>query len=339
MNNADQKLKCRYCNTNTVEYFATTEDFHYNNVGKWNTYRCTICQHIFQLPVSSDEELSKYYADDYYSFQLNMPKFSGSFIKSPHLFPKMCFLKRKRNFHHLNVSGNFFFSLLYKYIFAKPLYFNDPKFIPGGRILDYGTGAGNMVAFFNFLGWDAEGIEISPSAVENAKKNGLKLRCGSIEQLDEYLNYYDVIYSCHALEHVSNVDLLFQRFFNALKPGGKLVFEVPNGNSASINTYKDIYFYFGMPIHINLFTPISAKKILTKSGFFNIKTDSYSIWKFQVWSYYTSYYYKKKKIKLNFNSHPKIKVYLGYPLTLLTYLKSLGKDKGDNLIVEATKPL
>jgi 2-polyprenyl-3-methyl-5-hydroxy-6-metoxy-1,4-benzoquinol methylase len=260
-------------------------------------------------------------------------------MKSPVLHARKHFLKRKRNYSHLPVSGNFFLSVLYEYLFSKKLFYNDPEFIPEGKILDYGTGAGDAVDFFQYLGWKSEGIEISEQAVANAFKHNLNVRCGSSEQLNGYEDYYDIIYSCHAIEHIAEVDELFKKIFISLKPNGEFVFEVPNGYASNIDTYKDFFYYFGMPVHINLFTPESIRKALAEQGFINIQTETYSAWKFQISSFYTRLFYRKKSKKRNLNSHTKIQHIIGYLLTFIPYLKSLKKNRGDILIVIAQKPI
>jgi len=329
---------CRYCKTNTLDFFSETQDYHYNNEGKWKTYRCSTCKHIFELPVMSDAELSTFYPTDYYSFKIEQSSYEGTnILKSPLLTIQKHFLKCFKKYTHLNVSGNYFLALLYKLLRAKPFDYKDPEFIKNGTILDYGCGAGLYVSYLKYLGWKSEGIEISKQAAENAQQNGLNVRCGSIEQLDGYADHYDVIYSCHALEHVSRIDDLLKKMYESLKPGGYLVFDVPNGNAASIDTYKDFYFYFGLPVHINLFTGQSASIALANAGFVNITYKTYSIWSTQIASYYTRKKNKHSQTKVNLGTHSKTEQYIGYFLTFIPYLRSLIHGKGDNLVVIAKK--
>jgi 2-polyprenyl-3-methyl-5-hydroxy-6-metoxy-1,4-benzoquinol methylase len=286
----------------------------------------------------SDAELSVFYPSNYYSFTIDQRSYdSNKIFESPRLVLQKHFLKHFRGYSHLNVSGNFILANCYKLVKFRPFFYNNPEFIQNGNILDYGCGAGILVSFYQYLGWNAEGIEISKQATINAQKNGLNVRSGSIEQLDGYENYYDVIHSCHALEHVAEVDELFSKFYNSLKPGGYLVFEVPNGNAAAIDDYKDYYYYFGMPVHLNLFTQISAKSALLKVGFCNIQIDTYSVWNTQIASFYTKKKNKNSNRKFNLGSHTKLENKLGYIFTFITYIKSLQRGKGDNLIVIAQK--
>ena len=328
--------KCRYCQSN-ISFFASTKDYHYDNDGTWNTYRCENCKHIFQIPIPTDEELNTFYPDNYYSFSSNKITYSYSFLNSPGVYSRLSFLKRYRNFHHLQVKNTLLPSLFYRLFFKKPLAYNDPAFVKDGKILDYGSGAGDDVNFYGFLGWNAQGIEISKAAVETAKKNNLNIRCGSIEQLEGYKNYYDVVFSCHAFEHVSNIDELFEKIHQSLKSGGKLSFEVPNGYAAAIDTYQDYYFYLGMPVHINLFTPSSVKAILKKIGFKTVETATKCSWESQIASYYLKKQEKNGAPKHNLKRRFGWKYLAAYFITLPAYLKSLRNGKGDNLVVVATK--
>ncbi len=334
----NEKYFCRYCNNIELDFFSETEDFHYNNIGKWKTYRCRECRHIYELPLMSDEQLSFFYPNDYYSFSINQSTFeANSIFKSPRLTLLKHFLKYFRKYSQINVSGNSLLANLYKLVKPRPFFYNNPEFIKNGVILDYGCGAGHLVSFYKYLGWQAEGIDISKQAVDNAKVNNLNVRCGSLEQLDGYENYYDVIHSCHALEHVAKIDELFSKFYKSLKPGGCLVFDVPNGNASAIDTYNDFYYYFGLPVHINLFTEKSANIALKNAGFNEIKSSTYSIWNTQIASFYTQKKNLNSKTKFNLGSHSKFENLLGHLFTFTTFIKSLSRGKGDNLVVIAKK--
>ena len=89
-------------------------------------------------------------------------------------------------------------------------------------------------------------------------------------------NYYDNIIASHSVEHVPDAIELFKAFYYALKIGGTLAIEVPNGDSLALKKFGRYYYYLGMPLHIHLFTINSLKLLGKKVGFKNIKFSSYS---------------------------------------------------------------
>jgi len=337
MSNKELITYCRYCKNQKLKYFSSTSDYHYGNAGVWDTYRCPKCKHIYQSPIPDDKELSKYYPKTYYSFQeVKKYDFKPSITSAKKIFLRMNFLKKERGYNFPNLKGSWIFSFLYKVLLSKPLYFDDFKFILNGTYLDYGCGSGGTVGIMQYFGWNAEGVDITRKAVENGIKSGLNLRCGSNEQLDDYNNYYDVIYSSHTFEHVSDIDILFKKLYNSLKHNGLMTFTIPNGNAASIDIYKDDFYFFTMPVHINLFTSKSIEIALKNVGFTDILITTGNRWKYQISSYYVRRK-KKQGIKINFGDHTKIESKLGYISTFFNYLKSLKKFKGDNLFVTCKK--
>ena len=56
-------------------------------------------------------------------------------------------------------------------------YFNGIK---KGKFLELGSGSGDMLNQFKQLGFDVEGLDLDPKAVQNAKQKGLKVYQGDI---------------------------------------------------------------------------------------------------------------------------------------------------------------
>jgi len=97
-----------------------------------------------------------------------------------------------------------------------------PKLPPRARVLDAGCGSGRDALAFANLGFDVEAIDASSGMVERARVHtGLDVRLLRFEEMD-YENEFDGIWACASLLHVSRQEtpLVFQRFIDALKPGG-----------------------------------------------------------------------------------------------------------------------
>ncbi|MFY9152920.1 MAG: class I SAM-dependent methyltransferase [Prolixibacteraceae bacterium] len=96
------------------------------------------------------------------------------------------------------------------------------------KILIPGVGYGRNAKLFVDQGFDVAGIEISKSAIELARQNGLHfpVHCGSVTEMPFDQELFDGIF-CYALIHLLNKPdrrKFLQHCFNQLKPGRIMVF-------------------------------------------------------------------------------------------------------------------
>jgi SAM-dependent methyltransferase len=315
-----------------MNFYLSARDFHYGNPGEWDCYKCPNCGNITQIPIPDNQQLSKYYPDSYYAFNASEDiDFNSLGVKL-----RLQYLKFWRGYSHLKVKTYFLGGSLFKLLKSKPLDVNDPFYIKKGKYLDFGTGATGSLPIMSYLGWEAEGIEIDEKAVSVGKSKGFNIRCGSHEQLDGYDNYYDYIYSSHAIEHVNEPLDLFKKFYQALKPGGTLAFEIPNGAAQSLTKYGEFHYYLTMPVHVNLFTPKSLNLILSNLSFSNVQTKTKNRIKMQI----ASNIFKNKYPKINKtidSRHSKKERFIGFLRNLPNLLKSLKKGRGDLLYIKCVK--
>jgi 2-polyprenyl-3-methyl-5-hydroxy-6-metoxy-1,4-benzoquinol methylase len=137
------------------------------------------------------------------------------------------------------------------------------KILPkGARCLDAGSSSGEFVYLLSKRGFDARGVEANlPYAKYSQKELGISV---SISPFSEYESdeKFDLITMFHVLEHLEYPvrDLCCLAGF--LKPGGKLVIEVPN------ILYPNMAFsHKWHPGHLFSFTDQSLSMLLQKSGF------------------------------------------------------------------------
>ena len=98
-----------------------------------------------------------------------------------------------------------------------------------GRILEIGSCTGLFLNEARNCGFEVEGIEPSKKDCQIAlEKFGLRLQQGSIEQLDFPTGSFDVVFSSHVFEHLSDPLAAARRISSWLRPGGFQMMEVPN---------------------------------------------------------------------------------------------------------------
>lgn len=108
------------------------------------------------------------------------------------------------------------------------------------KSLDIGCGVGYACKMLKEKGFEVHGIDISESALIEAKKNlpdgefKLAKASGKIDYSD---NFFDTVICLGVLEHITNPSDVVKEAFRVLKPGGSALFLVPNSLSP--------YFFFG----------------------------------------------------------------------------------------------
>ncbi len=205
--------------------------------------RCVSCQLAFANPRPDHEGLMKFYKDYFppESASLWQEQMSSIFLREG--------LERIREYQE-------------KGILTKS---DKPK------ILDIGSGMGFFLDLMKREGWQADGVEPSPSAVKHARESlGLEVHLGTIEgyQTDQL---YDVITLWYVMEHVPNPHEILDRVASLLLPGGLVIIRVPNQNAPVDRILGTLglgkFFLMNPPRHLFDYSPKTLKAFMTQRGF------------------------------------------------------------------------
>lgn len=163
------------------------------------TVVCDACGLLFTNPMPTDAELDSYYSRYYrldYQFARGRP--SGVHVG-----------KRERE--------------VAKRIAA----FRD--LLPaGGRTLDFGAGSGELVTGLLANGFDAHGFEPGEAYAAHAQGTlGDRMRAGGWRDV-RYDAAFDLVTSFHVVEHLNAPVEAIRRMASWVRPGGKVLVEVPN---------------------------------------------------------------------------------------------------------------
>lgn len=133
------------------------------------------------------------------------------------------------------------------------------------KLLEFGSSWGYFLYQAKKSGFDCYGIEISKKrAIYGVENLHVEIYTDYESILD---NSIDVIYSCHVLEHISNLPSVFNFFVRVLKRNGLLIIECPNCSS---DEAKKLGVYWGPMIgevHVNALTPNFLSNALISYGF------------------------------------------------------------------------
>lgn len=103
-----------------------------------------------------------------------------------------------------------------------------------GTVMDVGAGGGGMVAWLLQRGYDARGIDLSPSTAAAAERFlaslGLpsdRVRAMGLSELIEQGETHDNVLSMDCIEHIEDDQTAFEQLVSLTRPGGKIVVTVP----------------------------------------------------------------------------------------------------------------
>ena len=141
-----------------------------------------------------------------------------------------------------------------------------------GRLLDVGSGRGDLGVVLRRSGWQVAGLEPSTEAVAEARKRGLESQRGTLTEGPRPEGRYDAVVFNHSLEHVVEPfeDLSTAR--QLLEPGGLVLISLPNFGSWQARRFGSRWFHLDLPRHRTHFTERGLETLLRRAGFAHIRT-------------------------------------------------------------------
>jgi len=144
------------------------------------------------------------------------------------------------------------------------------RFLPADReaeIIDAGCGAGNLVYWMQKAGYgNARGIDSSVDQIEAGKALGIEnLEVADLlDVLKKGRAKFDLIFMRDVLEHIEKEHVLpmLDMCLTALKPGGRIVLQMPNGASPVVGRVL-----YGDFTHESAYTVTSLSQLFLLSGY------------------------------------------------------------------------
>ncbi|MEI9939486.1 MAG: class I SAM-dependent methyltransferase [Pseudomonadota bacterium] len=140
---------------------------------------------------------------------------------------------------------------------------------PGDRVLEIGCRHGRTLALMrDAIGIEAYGIEPGLSEANEARAAGISCFAGTIEAYDPGDLRFDQIQSFHVLEHLHDPLSALIRMRSWLKPGGRLVIEVPNVYQPN-GLLEENFF---QNAHLTNFSASTLRVLLARAGYTVLRT-------------------------------------------------------------------
>ena len=140
------------------------------------------------------------------------------------------------------------------------------KLGPPGRALEIGCGEGWVLAALKNRGWRVAGLErTAASARFAAQELGVPMVVGGLEAL-RHTAQFDLIILHQVLEHLPQPMQTLKACGQLLRPGGRMIIEVPNLGSWQFQYARQHWVHLDVPRHLGHFTPDSMRRALARAG-------------------------------------------------------------------------
>jgi 2-polyprenyl-3-methyl-5-hydroxy-6-metoxy-1,4-benzoquinol methylase len=141
------------------------------------------------------------------------------------------------------------------------------KYVRQGAVLDIGCGLCAFLMELPAARFEVHGLEpyhgLFASVPESIRP---RIKFEPFERAVFPENHFDLITLWHVLEHLPEPVATLQRIHRLLKPGGRLVIEVPNLASVEARWLGRHWYHLDVPFHFWHFTPAALHAMVTQAG-------------------------------------------------------------------------
>jgi SAM-dependent methyltransferase len=210
----------------------------------YRMYRCVRCRLAFVFPQPSAEELSRFYS-----------RFHED--------------ARQGGYYDARVEGRARADFAAKSALVRG-HLRRPK----ARLLDIGCGKGYFVKVCRDQGIEAEGIDVSASAVRFASEVlGVPVTCGRLEERTETLGRFDAATLWATIEHLPDPIATLDAVRRVLVPGGYLFLDTGVGDDWLDRLLPGVAQWYDPPQHLFVFSIAGMRNCLEAAGFEVVRLD------------------------------------------------------------------
>ncbi|MCB8968684.1 MAG: class I SAM-dependent methyltransferase [Ardenticatenaceae bacterium] len=230
-------VRCNFCDADDAVILHHGPDLLLQKPGDFYLVRCRQCGLIYQNPQLSMAELANHYPDDYLPYQQNATNQQTRMVQvsRDQAIARFC----DRVIQHRPQPGH---------------------------LLDVGCATGSFLWAMQQRGWQVKGVEpIKHAAVQAQQDFGLEVFVGLLQEAAYPEATFDVVTLWDVLEHVADAQATLQEVHRILKPGGLLVFSVPNPSCIEARLFGRNWVGWERPRHLTLIPPRLVPAYLQKA--------------------------------------------------------------------------
>jgi SAM-dependent methyltransferase len=224
------------------------EDFEYRtSPDLFLALRCRRCDVVYLNPRPAVSELDRIYPSDYHAYEFTQEAFGLVHA-----------VRRKLEARRLLACC---------------------RGLPAGaRILDVGCGDGFHLGLLREFGrrdWHLEGVDVAPRAIAAARRAGLLVHQGTIEDAGLATASYDLVFLIATLEHVADPAGILHAVRRILRPGGRAVVITDSTDTLDFMLFRRRYWGgYHFPRHWSLFNRKSLALLAAKTGLETVAIES-----------------------------------------------------------------
>ena len=234
---------CRICNANE-EYQTVRAEFVFGGNKEHNFWYCERCDSVYLYPVPSVEDEERFYKKEFEKFMAHR---SGE--------------DRDWSSAEAHIQSN-------QDQVARRWRFLVPHIMSGMDILEIGCSSGFMLNAFRREGLKCVGVEQSGEFIGFLQSNGYEVY-QTIEELKKArTGQFDLVVHFFVLEHIREPFQFLDENLKLLKPGGKIIAEIPcvNDPLTSLYTIPAFEKFYWSIAHHFYYSPKSLKYVLDRLG-------------------------------------------------------------------------
>lgn len=263
--------KCPVCNgTGRTLLHDGLYDRLFGAPGLWTMYRCNHCESGYLDPRPNRETIGLAYTN-YVTHNPQRPVPTQA-TKLARLKIRNGYLNRKFSYHE---SPSWDFGYWIMRMMPLPIRGEwDHRArhlkIPNAgvnRLLDVGCGNGDFLRDARSAGWDVQGTDLDPVAVEIARRSGVPVWQGPYDTAPFEPASFDVITTHQVIEHVPDPLAFLRALYAWLKPGGLLWIGTPNLDCPIHEKFGEFYGNLHPPQHMVVFNQKSLANLTHAAGF------------------------------------------------------------------------
>jgi SAM-dependent methyltransferase len=230
-----ETVRCDLCGADAPSpYLLTTDRFTRQ---AFHLSKCSHCGLVYLTPRPTQQELERYYPDDYEAYVL--PEQRGSKLDEWHIWRV--------------------FQMQLDYVERLP---------DRGQLLEIGCGTGTFLKKARERGWYVEGLDVVDKAIKIARDHyQLKIYTTNLECLELSEESMDAVVMWDVLEHLPSPKRALERVYRLLNSKGMLFFSIPNIQSFDRYLFGKNWIGWDVPRHFFLYDSETIHVLLKKTGF------------------------------------------------------------------------
>ena len=122
-------------------------------------------------------------------------------------------------------------------------------------------------------GWAVAGVELDPYAAEQAQERyGIDVINSAVEDVSLPEESVDVVTMWDTLEHLHYPDVVLDRVFSWLRPGGWILLRTPNANSIQARLFRECWAGYDAPRHLGVYNDKALARLISDRGFVRFRS-------------------------------------------------------------------